>query len=72
MDRRRQPVMRMGAGAARRQYDEPDDEWGEPTALTRGWAATRLVVLVIGCGLGAGITLGIALWIALTALESSV
>jgi hypothetical protein len=49
-----------------------DDQLDHPTAITRGWAATRLVVLVIGCGLVTGITLGIALWIALTALESSV
>jgi hypothetical protein len=72
MDRRRQPAMRMGAGIARPHFDGPEDEWDHPNALTRGWAATRLVVLVIGCGLGTGITLGIALWIALTALESSV
>ena len=64
--------MRPGPGAARPRSREDDDELEHPSVITRGWAATRLIVLVIGCGLGAGITLGIALWIALTALESSV
>lgn len=68
--------MHVGGGAARPRaegFDDHDDpELGKHTVLTRGWAATRLVIMIIGCGLGAGITLGITLWIALTALESSV
>jgi len=52
--------------------DEDDGEvWEAPTALSRGWAFTRLVGLVIACGLGAGITVGVTLWITLTALGSS-
>jgi hypothetical protein len=47
------------------------EEWSDPSALSRGWAAFRLVGLVLLCGLGAGATVGIALWITLTALDSS-
>ena len=67
--------MRPGAAAPRPwapddAYD--DEDWSEATVLTRGWAATRLVGLIIAVGLFAGITIGIALWLTLTALESSV
>jgi hypothetical protein len=73
MDRRRQPATHVGASGARPWAGEHDDEeLSDPTVLTRGLAATRLVILIIGCGLGAGITLGITLWLALTALQSSV
>jgi hypothetical protein len=78
MDRRRQPAMHVGTGAARRGRDDHDDrhdhddEWSDPSALTRGWALTRLVLLVVAVGLGAGIAIGIALWLTLTALESAV
>jgi hypothetical protein len=52
-------------------HDDEGEEWSDPTALSRGWAFTRLVGLVLLCGLGAGATIGITLWITLTALNSS-
>jgi hypothetical protein len=67
--------MRPGATAPRPWAPDDvyeDDGWDEPTVLTRGWAATRLVVLILAVGLFTGITIGIALWLTLTALESSV
>ena len=68
--------MHMGGVAPRpwspdHAYGDVED-WGDPTVLTRGWAATRLVALVLAVGLFVGITIGIALWLTLTALESSV
>jgi hypothetical protein len=75
MDRHRQPAMSVGGGAARPWADEPDepfdDEWHDPTALSRGWAFARLVALVIACGLGAGITIGVTAAILLSVLNSS-
>jgi hypothetical protein len=79
MNRRRQPAMHMGERGTRPWADEAHDEiddnggevWHQPTALRRGWAFTRLVGLVLACGLGAGIAVGVALWITLTALDSS-
>ena len=49
-----------------------DDAWEEPNVISRGLAATRLVVLIIACGLGTGIVVGITLALALAGLESSV
>lgn len=66
--------MHVGDGVTRPWADEVDgggEAWHDPTALSRGWAFTRLVGLVLACGLGAGITVGITLWITLTALGSS-
>ncbi len=74
--------MHMGERGTRPWDDESHDEvhdevhddgevWQPPNALRRGWAITRLIGLVIACGLGAGITLGVTLWITLTALDSS-
>ena len=74
MDRRRQPAMGAGGGAAHPWPDASEDEaydWSEPTVLTRGWALARLVGLVLLCGLGAGAVIGITLWLTLVAIDSS-
>lgn len=51
----------------------PDDQdWEEPNVLSRGLAVTRLVLLIVACGVGTGVVVGIALALTLTALEGSV
>ncbi|MBM3672728.1 MAG: hypothetical protein FJW86_11195 [Actinobacteria bacterium] len=77
MDHRRQPVTHVGVGEVQHwpgiDHAIPDDEeWEAPDALSRGLAATRLVVLIIACGLMTGIVVGIALALTLTALEGSI
>ena len=51
MDRRRQPAMRVGGGAARQPLSE-EHPHHDFRVLTRSWAATRLVALIVLCGLG--------------------
>lgn len=78
---RRQPAMPTGGGATRARARAPEarglapddagEAWRKPTVMGRGWAFTRLVALVVGCGIGAGITLSIAIWLTLAALDTS-
>ena len=70
MYRRVQPAMQVGGGAARPLPDEPDNDidWDAPGALTRGWALTRLVMLVVACGVGAAVALAIVIAAIATAL----
>ena len=50
MDRRSQPAMRVGGGAARPAPEQhPHHDY---RVLSRSWAVTRLVGLVVLCGLG--------------------
>jgi hypothetical protein len=49
MDRRSQPAMRVGGGGARAPEEHPHHDY---RVLTRSWAITRLVGLVVVCGLG--------------------
>lgn len=77
MERRHHPGTHVGVGEAQHwpgiDHVIPDDEgWEEPNVLSRGFAVTRLIALIIACGLGAGIVIGIALALLLTALEGSV
>lgn len=73
MHRQVQPAMRVGGGAPRPSGD--DDDLGEPGTdrgvLTRGWAVTRLIALVIACGLGAAVAIAISVAAIVTALDSS-
>ena len=74
MDRRRQPAMSVGGGGAHPWPDESEDhdyDWSEPTVLSRGWAVTRLVGMVLLCGLGAGAVIGITIWLTIVAIDSS-
>jgi hypothetical protein len=63
--------MRAGGGGVqdRRQHwrDAAGFDHTAPRVLTRGWALTRLIVLVVACGIGAAVTLaiGIAILVAL-------
>jgi uncharacterized protein involved in exopolysaccharide biosynthesis len=54
-----QPAMQGGVGAARPRPDEPEDDWDEHRVLTRSWAATRLVLLVLACGIGVAAVIAI-------------
>ena len=75
MHRRVQPAMRMGGGAARPWPDEPDDDGydghTEHRAITRGWALTRLIMLVVACGLGAAIATAIFVTAFVTVLDAN-
>ena len=61
MYRQVQPAMQVGGGAARPWRNEPDNDidWDAPGALTRGWALTRLVMLVVACGVGTAVAIAI-------------
>ena len=64
MDRKVQPAMRVGGGGAherRHWQDAAGFDHTAPRVLERGWALTRLIVLVVACGLGAAATLAIAI-----------
>ena len=55
MDRLRQPAMRVGGGVPRERPDDPALAEVGGQLLTRSWAITRLVVLVVLCGIGAAV-----------------
>jgi len=64
MDRQVQPAMRVGDGGAHERehwQDAAGFDHTAPRVLERGWAVTRLVFLVVACGLGAAATIGIAI-----------
>jgi hypothetical protein len=77
MQRRVQPAMQAGGGGPRPWSDDVhdvDDEgsWrDEHRVLTRGWAVTRLIALVVACGLAAAAAIAIFVTAFVTLLDAS-
>lgn len=65
MERHREPPTRGGAGEAR-------DLDAARHALTKGWATTRWIMLVLACGVGFASIVAVAFVVLITILQESI